>query len=211
MVNARKQESMSRDADRVMGGKAEEDEISLMQKEILNDAAPDVPFIDLSAIDWPTVQYFGPDHHQKTAILASHIGRFEGLEKDEVNALWCAGSFHDLYRTKPFGMDDPGHHVFAANFIRKFLRETEYWNQTFMIDQCCWLIANQDRTENDYANNKVMQCLTDAEKFEVCRIEPGTPIGAGLIKKVCAKDNLSSVSCKHTPNLRKWMTFRGWK
>jgi len=186
-------------------------EKSLHEQQLLKDVAPDVPFLDVSTIEWPTVQYYGHEHHSKTAMLASHLGRFSGLEFDEVNALWCAGSFHDLYRTKPFGIEETHHHEFAADFVRDYLKGTDYWSNDAMIERCCWLIANQARKEHEYANNKIMMCLADAEKYEVCRINPGSPEGARLIKEHCHPDNLQTGFCKERKNLRLWMHFRGWK
>jgi len=180
---------------------------------------PDVPMINLSSIEWPdnpnepeVKEQYGPKHHQMTAMLASHLGRVEGLDKFEVDALWCAGSFHDLKRTKPFGYEDPGHGKAAADFVDGFLSRTEYWREQKMRELCCRLIANHPKNSESHDDGLIMHCLRDADMYEAVRIAPGTMEGITVIKNGPGNpDNMKLGFTKEKANLRQWMNFRGWR
>jgi hypothetical protein len=178
------------------------------------DSAVNVPLINISMVDWPKNPHYGPDHHQKMALLATHIARTESLSKKEVDALWCAAILHDTCRTEAYGVSDPSHTHASARYAEQILRMSAYKDDMEMIERACWLIANNSYNSKDAPTREVtdraLRCMLDADRFEVARIDPNGPRGAELIQKVCHPSKMLTPFCRNSRNLLRWMHFRGW-
>jgi HD domain len=175
------------------------------------DSVPDVPMINISMVEWPKISHYGSDHHQKMALLATHIARAEGLSKKEINAIWCAAMMHDVCRNERFGVEDPSHAHASARYAHHILKMSDYKNDDEMIDRACWLIANNSYNKITGAvTDLALRCMLDADRLEVVRIDPNGDRGADLIQKIAHPSKMLTEFARQPGTVKRWMHFRGW-
>ncbi len=182
--------------------------------------APNVPMINLSSVVWPVDKQYGPDHHKKVAVLATHIARREfDLPQKEIDALWCAAIFHDLRRDSKFGAEDPSHRYAGASYAKEILSgpDSIVRDQEQLIDRTCYLIANHGRWEDGgvtgakrikRVSDPTLMCLIDADSMDVVRIDPKSTRWAKLIQDTLKPDMMLTQYAKQMHNLKNWMNFR---
>ncbi len=187
--------------------------------------APKVPMIPLSSVVWPTDKLYGTEHHQRVAVLSTHIARreFPDLPQKEIDAIWCAALFHDLRRENGFGADDRSHRHASASYAREILKlpDSEVHGDETLIERACWLIANHGRWVDDggiggskqikHTSDPALMCLIDADSMDIVRIAPKTPRGGALIAENLKAEMMLTQYAKQIENIRNWMNFRGWK
>jgi hypothetical protein len=184
----------------------------------LEDNIPLFDFTDLgkfedgTPIEFPDLPYYGIDHGQKTAQLASTLLSYLGPKTNDNTShriLWTAGCFHDIGRTEPWNHSDPHHAQRSADILERILRgDSRYWHDDLLRAEACKLVANHSKRPED--GNPLAMALWDADCFEAARVEPGTPTGLKYLKSRTSFDVLTTEWAKDRARLKRWMDFRGW-
>jgi hypothetical protein len=158
-----------------------------------------------------TDNYYGLGHGDACAKLTQAILATLGPKLDNHlnrSALWVAGLFHDIGRTEPFGKEDPYHAARGADMVERILRgHHELHGDELLRSVSCRLIALHDRPPDD----PVAQVLWDADHWEACRYMPGTPDGLKVLKERTSPHVLYTDFAKERANLRRYMSWRGWR
>ena len=173
--------------------------------------AEGVPRIDLRAVNWPQ-DPFGFDHAKNTAQLClTFCAEFNISEKDE-RILWAAAMFHDLGRKEHWSKEEPMHRVTSAKLAEEILaKDPDLWSDIELREGACKLIMDHTlNREKNEVTNVLEKILWDAEIYESVRFAPGTHEGLVLVKERLSQ-GLFSQWANHSPHLKKWMEYRGWK
>lgn len=162
-------------------------------------------------IEFPDLPYYGFDHGDKTAKLATVILSHQGPQHskpEHLRAVWVAGYFHDLGRTQPWTKPDPYHAARSASLLERVLKATDLWADGLLRDTACRLVANHSTRPE--TNDPLARALWDADCFEAARFEPGQREGLVKLKERTAKDVLCTDWARNHQRLKTYMEFRGW-
>lgn len=170
-----------------------------------------VPRIDLREINWPDDPY-GFDHAKNTAQLALTFCAEFGIPKKDERILWAAAMFHDVGRKGHWTREDPLHRIESARITEATLaKDPDLYGDLELREGACKLILNHTlNREKDSVTDPLEKILWDAEIYESVRFAPGTHEGLVIVKERLAKGFFSRWA-NHTPHLKKWMEYRGWK
>ncbi len=170
-----------------------------------------VPRFDLREIKWPDDPY-GFDHGKNTAQLARTFCSEFGISEQEERVLWAAAMFHDVGRKEHWTKEDPMHRIESARITELTLaKDPDLWSDVELREGACKLIlAHTLNREKESISNPLEKILWDAEIYESVRFAPGTHEGLIMVKERLAQ-GLFSRWANHSPHLKKWMEFRGWK
>lgn len=170
-----------------------------------------VPRIDLRAVKWPN-DPFGFDHAKNTAQLClTFAAEFEISQKDE-RILWTAAMFHDLGRKAHWTQEEPMHRIESARLAAEILtNDPDLWADVALREGACKLIMDHTlNRKKEEVTNVLEKIMWDAEIYESVRFAPGTHEGLLLVKDRLSQ-GLFSGWANHSPHLKKWMEYRGWK
>jgi len=181
-----------------------------------DDTFPQIDFTRLGTperpVDFPELKYYGFEHGDKTAKLAtvilSHLG--EAANKPaNLRAVWVAGYFHDIGREAHWQTHDLDHALRSANILEHILRsDPELWADKLLQETACRLVAHHSTRPE--TQNPLDMALWDADCFESVRFAPGTKEGLVKLKERTALQNLCTDWAKDRSRLHTYMEFRGW-
>ncbi len=173
---------------------------------------------DLTAIPWPTVPYFGYDHHSAYAKLAFHIATWlkaaktcggELLEPADFTAIKAAAVLHALGRSVPW----PGaenHAQRSAELAEAVMRKDPmFWGDDKTRVHACQLITGMNGEPPGAGATPHQVALWDADCFEQCRFAVNT--GEGIRAMAAGFKRCISPWAKEPANQESWRKYRGWR
>ena len=140
---------------------------------------PSVMFANALIIQYPTLEYYGPEHGRNTSQLAVYAAEVDGItDHTDLEVLKAAALMHDVGRTKPWQVVDKDAPRRSAEMADRFIRSDAQGARlgAAMREGVCRLIAQYD-PQGTPPRDPLGRCLWDADHMETARFSPNSPEG----------------------------------